>query len=250
MSQDRVAIYWETKQYYAGQPYIPLFPPVKYTFDAGSPVKSSASKSIVKIWPLDTIDCALHLKYNEGLNPVVLNMANAYTPGGGVEGGALAQEESIFRRSNYHLHLTRNVYPIRPNELIYSSKVHISRNSDWSYMRTPGYLDFIASAAINNPRLTPSGEYTDEDRVLMRNKIDHIFQVAYELNHNTLLLGAFGCGAFRNPPHLVADLFAQVIQKYNGYFKRIDFAILPFVYGKTDTPDNFDIFTERLSSFT
>ncbi|CAF3539433.1 unnamed protein product [Rotaria socialis] len=37
--------------------------------------------------------------------PVLLNMANATTPGGGYRQGAGAQEENLFRRSNYYLSL-------------------------------------------------------------------------------------------------------------------------------------------------
>lgn len=85
------------------------------------------------------------------------------------------------------------------------------------------------------------GDYQKEDdRDLMLNKIELMFQVGLKTHHDTLLLSAFGCGAFCNPCHHVADLFVKMIKKYNGCFKRIDFAIIPRLYG--DGPDNFEVF--------
>jgi hypothetical protein len=48
----------------------------------------------------DSIDAALDPK-NSLINPCVLNDANAFSPGGGVEGGSKGREEDIFRRTNY-----------------------------------------------------------------------------------------------------------------------------------------------------
>ncbi len=243
-------MYQEVKYYYAGLPFLPSFPAVKYLYRPNPNLiatKTYAERIPVKIWDMDTIDCAYILKYKMGYNPVVLNMANAHTPGGGVEKGAIAQEESLFRRSNYHLSLTltSGLYPIGPKELLYSPKVHISRQNDGLPLHVPFYLDFIASAAINSPCLTADGAYAASDRDLMRVKIEHIFQTAYALGHDSIVLGAYGCGAFRNPPGQVAELFAQVLDQFRGCFKRVDFAILKHVYGKTALGlDNFDIFDQ------
>ena len=45
---------------------------------------------------------------------VILNMTSCYNPGGGVERGSMAQEEEIFRRSNYLLSLPESFYPLKP----------------------------------------------------------------------------------------------------------------------------------------
>ncbi len=52
----------------------------------------------------DTLE-VIELIVKAGLNPAALNMTNSYVPGGGVIGGAGAQEENIFRRTNLFLSL-------------------------------------------------------------------------------------------------------------------------------------------------
>ena len=55
-----------------------------------------------------------------------------------------------------------------------------------------------------------------------------------------LVLGAFGCGAFHNPPDVVADIFASLIRSY-------DFAVVEFaVYCRGNTT-NYDVFKRRLA---
>ena len=56
--------------------------------------------SVISVISKDIIDCTLELQDN-GLNPVLLNMANALVPGGGIYIGSPGQEENIFRRTNY-----------------------------------------------------------------------------------------------------------------------------------------------------
>jgi uncharacterized protein (TIGR02452 family) len=59
------------------------------------------------------IDCLTACKdlLDAGCNPVVLNLADILVPGGCVESGSGAQEESIFRRSNYCKTLIEELYP-------------------------------------------------------------------------------------------------------------------------------------------
>ena len=40
-----------------------------------------------------------------------------------------------------------------------------------------------------------------------------------------LILGAWGCGAFRNPPQLVAEIFAEYTEQYRENFEVIEYAI-------------------------
>ena len=52
-------------------------------------------------------------------------------------------------------------------------------------------------------------------------------KTAYDENYDTVILGAFGCGAFYNPPELVAEFYKRVIDThFKGAFRKITFAIL------------------------
>lgn len=71
-----------------------------------------------------------------------------------------------------------------------------------------------------------------------------MLRVAHLHGHSTLILGAFGCGAYGNPPRQIAGLFRDVFaeEEFTGVFKRIVFAII-------DTPgsNNYDVFSEILA---
>ena len=59
----------------------------------------------------------------------------------------------------------------------------------------------------------------------MLNKIRTIFRMAIEHGKDSVVAGAFGCGAFRNPPEIVARVFNDVMQDYLCYFDIIEYAV-------------------------
>jgi uncharacterized protein (TIGR02452 family) len=200
---------------------------------------SNSNSTCITIRNMDTLDCALMMQCK--CNPVILNLANNRVPGGGIDNGCEAQEESIFRRTNYFKTLTPDLYPIRYNEIIYSSNVSIIRSSEssgWRYIQTPIKMSFIACPGIYNPILTNDGNFTKEDYIILKHKIKHILYVAYTYGHDNIILGALGCGAWRNPPEQVASIFKEVINEFSGVFKNIEFAI---------TGNNFHIFNNVFS---
>ena len=64
-----------------------------------------------------------------------------------------------------------------------------------------------------------------ELETLLAARIRRIFEVAVANENEVLILGAFGCGAFRNPPEIVAKVFYNVMQDYLGYFDMIEYAV-------------------------
>ncbi len=195
-------------------------------------------------------DC-LAVAGGEQNNPLVLNMANPSTPGGGVERGAGAQEEHLFRSSNYLLSLysfddehskaygiprAKHSYPLHEAYgAIYSPKVTVFRGREkdgYPLLEQPYKASFIALPAIYNPLLVKdkNGLYAmgEKDQALTKEKIRTLFKVAKKHNHQTLILSAMGCGAFCNPPNQIAALFREVLLEgpYKGAFAKIIFAIL------------------------
>ena len=197
---------------------------------------------------------------DEGLNPAVLNMASAYRPGGGVLNGARAQEECIFRRSNlfmslylfdrqmydmviepnmdgmYELNFIQQGYPMDENfGGIYSADVTVFKDGKYEWLHNPYQTAFISVAAMNVNRALRQGEnilvdgrLSDCAVAITKNKIRTIYRIGILHGHDSLVLGAWGCGAFGNPPEQMAQLFIDVLNEdeFRGRYKDIRFAII------------------------
>lgn len=187
-----------------------------------------------------TFHCAEQL-VEEG-RVAVLNCANAYSPGGGVTRGAMAQEECLCRSSNLYSALTlpyliRNYYKhnekttgeLGTDAVIYSPDVTVFKSDDALPvpLAEPFFVDVLTCAApyVNPNRKKPIPLEKLEDT--FNHRIRNILEVAAANDADNLVLGAFGCGAFNNPPDLVARCFRYYLvdKGYRDYFKRVVFAI-------------------------
>ena len=88
----------------------------------------------------------------------------------------------------------------------------------------------VAVAAIKHPNLVIiDGKYkfNDSDREIMLYKIRIILTIAAKFQHDCVILSAFGCGAYRNPPEEVALLFREVLNspQFKGRFLKVIFSI-------------------------
>ncbi|KAJ3057393.1 hypothetical protein HK097_007572 [Rhizophlyctis rosea] len=194
-----------------------------------------------RIFAGDTLDVAIRLKATENLNPLILNMASIFKPGGGWQNGSSAQEEQIFYRSTYDLPMTDHFkldpgrkwrYPMPVTGGIYTPNVLVFRGNElngypiWEYEDCV-FFNFVAVAALKNPVIV-DGKFTDEGRDITGEKIRGILRIAGLTGHRDLLLGALGCGAYGNPKREVAMLFKEVFgeEEFQGWFDHLDFAIL------------------------
>lgn len=202
-------------------------------------------KTTIEVKQLDTMEAARLLE-----NPLVLNMANRHMPGGGVLQGSGAQEEYLFRVSNYFRSLYQfndigstfkvnrrsESYPLdRDYGGVYSPSVTVFRGTEregYPKLDQPFKVAFVAVPAISGPNLVRASDglyWLDEPFVEpTKRKIRTIFNIALTFGHANLVLGAFGCGAFANPPNHMARLFDEVLREeaYRNRFGHIIFAIL------------------------
>lgn len=208
--------------------------------------RPQVAKSAVDVVKEDCIDAG-HELVSRGFNPVMLNMASRRSPGGGVLNGARAQEETLFRRSNlcvslyqfdeYHakllgIPLGTGRYPMEYNVAgIYSGRVMFFRKGvkeDYALMDEPFECAVVSAAAISHPDLTPNGQLADWAARATVDKIRKILRIGLLHGHDSIVLGAWGCGAFRNPPDHIAELFKTVIEEmeFAGKYRLIRFAII------------------------
>jgi len=188
------------------------------------------NKSNINFFNMDAIECGLM----NGMNSLVLNLADDIFAGGCVNMGSGAQEESLFRRTNYFQSLLQELYPIKNNELIYSPDISIIKTSEqtgwlpYNKNEEPT-LSFIACPGIKYPETIIIDYETwlnSEDSNILKIKIKLIIQTAVQFNHNTIIFGAMGCGAWRNPIKHVALIFKEILQEYDGVILNYYFAIM------------------------
>ena len=81
---------------------------------------------------------------------------------------------------------------------------------------------------MTNLNLNADGTLEEKTRDILRNKIRTIFNVALYWKNDSLVLAAFGCGAYGTPPEEMAKLFKEVMNErlYKYAFKKIVFAVL------------------------
>jgi uncharacterized protein (TIGR02452 family) len=163
------------------------------------------------------------------LNPVGMNMASVFKPGGGWLNGSLAQEESLFYRSTYNASLPQHVYPLK-NKLVYSPYVEVFKDSDYERLnRSKRFTcSMIAVAALKTPALE-CGRLSWDDYNKTMNMIRNFCIVASLKGHDSIVFGALGCGAYMNPVPDIAYAFKQVLygEGWATKFKVIAFGILP-----------------------
>lgn len=205
---------------------------------------------------------------NPGSKIAVMNFANAFHAGGGVKNGSSAQEEGLCRASTlypliyrkslqdtfYKHHHTLNTAKAS-DSLIYIEGVVICKTDDDIPKRMAKEdwveVDVITVAA---PDLrTKSNIHADligkgngmSDAELFGYHVKraiHILTCAAAKGADTLVLGAFGCGAFQNNPEVVARAYKAALNEFDGIFDRIEFA----VYCSPKDETNYKVFKRVL----
>ncbi|WP_402874617.1 TIGR02452 family protein [Paenibacillus illinoisensis] len=200
--------------------------------------KSAAVK--IEVTGETTLAAASRLVVDEGRTDVVcLNFASAKNPGGGFLGGSQAQEESLARATGLYPCISQmnEMYDhnrklrtcLYSDYMIYSPGVPVIRDDADQLLAQYYTTAFITAPAVNAGVVKERGQ-ADEQQIesIMKERIRYILDVAAINGHRTLVLGAYGCGVFRNDPVDVARYFHDVLveENFRQSFEQIVFAVL------------------------
>lgn len=194
-----------------------------------------------------------------GYNACVLNMGNPLQRGGGFKTGAAAQEESLFRRTNLYYRLSaiedakvfegfvvNGSESMAINQLrtasqasgpfmgledtIYTPQVVVLRDSEadgYGWLSKPVTIDVLTACALDRKQQRNS-PYSPLEESQMGDIIESILLRAVSEGKDCIVLGAFGCGAFNNPPLQVASIFRKKLidEGFARFFRLVVFAII------------------------
>jgi len=111
---------------------------------------------------------------------------------------------------------------------VYAPAVPVWRDdAGGALLAAPYACAFVASAAPN--RAVTARERVPDAAVdaALRRRIDVVLATARSRGHVDVVLGAWGCGVFRNPPEAVARAFEDALRgPHRGAFRTVVFAIL------------------------
>lgn len=206
----------------------------------------------------------------KGNKIAVHNFASASNPGGGVVRGSSAQEECLCRCTGLFFSLnTPDMWdgfytphrmehdPIHNDDIIYTPDVTVFKTDTArpELMQEDDWYDVdVITCAAPNLRLNPGNIFNKgdgrqqvriEDKELLgihEKRLRRILDVAVMEGRDTIILGAFGCGAFENDPEVVALANRNVIKDYLHAFKNIEYA----VYCSPRDDRNYKIFERVL----
>lgn len=225
-----------------------IFDNEKINIDSIIGIKPRFDETYVRLCGSKTVNALFWFMKDSSLDTGILNFSSYTNPGGLFLKGATAQEE--------HLCLHSLLYPVLesfnksfyvPNKLndkskgLYTNKGIYSRNVEFYTEPDKNFRLYVKKAdvctcAAPNLRYFKRANSIKEKDINFDEIYDifyrRIFSILYQFYLNgkeTLILGAYGCGVFENPPQLVADAFYSLLlseeAKFKNCFNKVIFAI-------------------------
>lgn len=238
--------------------------------------RSEVKDKVVKFFPYTSLSTALLCvnKHKKNQKICVLNFASGTTPGGGVKNGSSLQEESICRETTLYPVIANPKFAesfyaknkaagrVYTDTCIYSPGINIIKNGvdrdalrygKLDYKRVP-MIDVMTCAAPNLRSKSGFNKYNENDATeavnltdsekesIIRSRIKFILEVAEVNSVTDFVVGAFGCGAFQNPPEVVAKAF------YDFYISGdFSFQLIFAMFEKESSRPKFETFNEVFS---
>ena len=202
----------------------------------------------------------------------VLNFASATNPGGGVTKGASAQEECLcrvstlykcisaseiteaFHKKHWRALKTGEMDSFYNDDCIQTCNVTVFKSDTAKTVLLPEKdwfdVDVISCAAPNLRRMSQHDKQwkknvTDQELLdIYKKRINRVLDIARYAKSEVVILGAFGCGAFANPPELVAKAMHASLDEHKYDFETIELAI----YCPLRDTSNYEVFAKEFSA--
>jgi uncharacterized protein (TIGR02452 family) len=203
------------------------------------PPTASGHRTSFEVTAEGSLEAARRLHLAGAERIAVLNFASARNPGGGYLGGAKAQEEDLCRNSllypcllqapdYYEAHRASRDF-LYSHRVIWSPEVPVHRDVDGRLLGEPFPVSFLTCPAPNAGQALrrDPGARSRIPRVLNQ-RAERVLAVAAHHGARNLVLGAWGCGVFRNDPRDVAEAFHLHLARDGGFstaFERVVFAV-------------------------
>lgn len=209
---------------------------------SSKPLASSPCK--IALFQCDSLEGAILLENMGEENIMILNYASYKHPGGMFLKGSIAQEEALCHESILFEVLRDfqekyyNINKRRLNRSLYTHRALFSK--DILFMRN-GIQHEFSVLTCAAPNYGSAKKYCNvhhnENYEVLKQRIDFMFKIAIQQNITNIVLGAWGCGVFKQDPNEVASLFMHFADKYKFYFHNIVFAV-----PNSKNNDNYDAF--------
>lgn len=220
----------------------------------------------LSISTMTTAEACTHFAKGKGNVVCALNFANGQTAGGGYKNGATAQEEDLCRQfptlySTLYNATKDGHYPFGPctcksasqpekySDVLYTSDLPLARGGmeDGYPLLLEDQQLTVSMVAAAAPNIRFASEISDPE--LIYSTIQSIFKAPRFIQPevNTLILGAWGCGAFGGDPKQIAELFVRALisDSFGDLYKEIHFAIPQLAPNDI----NYEVFARVLSEF-
>ncbi len=197
------------------------------------PQRKRYTTTVTDVYNTDVVTCAYaaYRRCEANDKICILDFASYTHPGGGFERGAMAQEESLCGSSALFpvLYNFRKIYDDRRNKDP-KNKYANAYQDDFFYTvgmpfwlgskRQECFIDVMVMAAPNRSALPKDADSEVVDHML-RNRMKKIFLYPAMQGCSILILGAFGCGVFKNDPAMVAKEWHHLTEKYDGLYSKV-----------------------------
>lgn len=149
------------------------------------------------------------------------------------------------REGFYNLHKNSNINCLYNNDLIYTPDVVVVKNDDKD-MDALNFEEWYSVDVITCSAPNLRGQKVEDELLFNTHKsrFTRILEVAQANYADNVILGAFGCGAFKNDPYVVAEAAKAAVTEFCNKnplaFKNIEFA----VYCASYDMENYKAFAE------